>query len=71
MVVVDAAALEPEQVPELLQRVRRLPAELQLQRRMVRLLPEPVVVDVEAADGVVRVAAQLLPNPLHDLQMEP
>jgi hypothetical protein len=62
---VDAA----EPVPE---RVRRLAVELLLPR-MVRLLPEPAVVDeaVVVADAVVREAALLLPNRLHDLQMEP
>jgi hypothetical protein len=66
-VVADAAV--PEQVPE---RVRRLAVELLLPR-MVRLLPEPAVVDeaVVVADAVVREAALLLPNRLHDLQMEP
>jgi hypothetical protein len=62
-VVADAA------VPEL---ARRLAVELLLPR-MVRLLPEPAVVDeaVVVADAVVREAALLLPNRLHDLQMEP
>jgi hypothetical protein len=71
VVVVDAAVLEPEQVLELPQRVRRLPVELQLPLRMVRLLPEPVEVAVGVADVVARVAAALLPNRLHDSQMEP
>jgi hypothetical protein len=66
-VVADAAV--PEQVPE---RVRRLAVELLLPR-MVRHPPEPAVVDeaVVVADAVVREAALLLPNRLHDLQMEP
>jgi hypothetical protein len=62
---VDAAvaALLPERVLELPQRVRR---------HRARLPRAGGVVDGEAvADVVARVAAQLLPNQLHDLQMEP
>jgi hypothetical protein len=68
VVVVDAALVEAQ---ERAQRVRRLEVELQLPRRMVRLLREPVVVDAAVADVVVREAALLLLNLLHDLPMEP
>jgi len=63
---VHAAALVPEQGPELLQQVRRRRARLPL-----RPEPEPVVVVVVVADVVERVAAVLLPNQRLDLQMEP
>jgi hypothetical protein len=57
-----AEALVPEQVLELPQRVRRHRARL----------PQAGVVDAAAvADAVARVAAALLLNLLHDLQMEP
>jgi hypothetical protein len=45
---------------------------LQLERRYRARHPQAVVGDVaELADVVVRVAALLLLNPLHDSQMEP
>jgi hypothetical protein len=68
-VVVDVApvaALEPEQVRELPQRVRRLQV-AQLQHRARLLLAAVVDVAPVVADVVV---VALLPNQLHDLQME-
>ena len=60
------AALAEAQVPE------QVLGLLQLERRHRARLPQAVVVDVAAlADVVVRVAALLLLNLLHDLQMEP
>jgi hypothetical protein len=66
VVEVDAAVLEqvPAPVQELLQRVRR--------QQRARLPPQAleVAAGVAAVADVV-VAAVLLPNQLHDLQMEP
>ena len=50
----------------------QVPGLLQLERRHRARHPQVVVVDVAAlADVVVRVAALLLLNLLHDSQMEP
>jgi hypothetical protein len=65
VVVVDAALAEAQERVPVLERAQRV------RRRQARL-PQVVAVDVAAvADVVVREAALLLLNLLHDLPMEP